>query len=205
MTLFHVEIWRCFNVNLVLCIVEYSKHKKMTVVQLYRPTNEAREDEKDDFYNQLQEVIADCNKHDFIVLMGYLHAKVMYDNKSREEVMRKHGVGHMNDNGERLCDFCSTNGLVVTGEIFPHKEIHKTTWKWPDGRTLNQIDHIIENNNMRTSVLDTRVMRGADVFSDHYLVRTKTRPKLARNTEKKNTIERFNVKKVSSDENLKRF
>ena len=137
--------------------------------------------------------------------MGDLNAKVGNDNKSREEVMGNHGVGHINDNGERLCDFCSTNGLVVTGALFPHKKIHKTTWKSPDGRTLNQIDHIIVNSNMKTSVLDTRVMRGADVFSDHFLVRTKIRLKLARNKEKKNTKERFDVKKVSSDEILKRL
>ena len=57
--------------------------------------------------------------------------------------MGKFGVGAMNDDGERLCDFCSANGLVITGTIFPHKEIHKLTWRSPDGKTVNQIDHVI--------------------------------------------------------------
>ena len=96
-----------------------------------------------------------------IVLIGDLNAKVGKDNKNREEVIGKHGVGNMNNNGERLCDFCSANGFVVTRTLFPHKEIHKTTLKSPDGRMLNQIDHVIVNSNMRTSVLDTRVMRGS--------------------------------------------
>ena len=52
----------------------YSKHKKMTVIQVYARTNESAEDEKDYFHNQLREVITDCNKHDFIVLMGDLNA-----------------------------------------------------------------------------------------------------------------------------------
>ena len=111
----------------------------------------------------------------------------------------------MNDNEERLCDFCSTNGFVLTGTLFPHKEIHKTTWKSTDGRKLNQINHVIVNGNMRTSVLNIRVMRGAIVFSDHYLVRTKIRLKQAKNTGKKNTIERFDVKKLSNDGIKKRF
>ena len=126
-----------------------------------------------------------------IVLIGDLNAKVGKDNKSREEVIGKHGVGNINNNGERLCDFCSTNGFVVTGTLFPHKEIHKTTLKSPDGRMLNQIDHVIVNSNMRTSVLDTRGMRGADVFSDHYLVRPTIRLKLVKSKGKKNTIEKF--------------
>ena len=183
----------------------YSRYKKMTVIQVYAPTNEAADEEKEDFYNQLQDVIADCNKHDLIVVMGDFNAKVGEDNTSREEVIGRHGVGIINDNGERLCDICSTNGFIVTGTIFPHKEIHKTTWKSPDGRTLNQIDHVLVNGNMRTSVLDTRVMRGADVFSDHFLVRTKIRLKLMKNKVKNNTIERFDVKKLNSDEIRRRF
>ena len=115
-----------------------------------------------------------------IVLMGDLNAKIGSNNANREEVMGKFGVGVMNDNGARLCDFCSANGLVITGTLFPHKEIHKLTWRSPDGKTVNQIDHVMVNGRMRTSILDTRVMRGADVYSDHYLLRTRIRLKLAR-------------------------
>ena len=74
----------------------------------------------------------------------------------------------MNDNGERLCDFCSANGLVITGTIFPHKVIHKLTWRSTDKKTVHQIDHVMVNGRMRTSILEARMMRGADVYSDHY-------------------------------------
>ena len=37
-----------------------------------------------------------------VVMMGDLNFKVANDNKSRDEVMVKHGVGVTNDNGERL-------------------------------------------------------------------------------------------------------
>ena len=76
--------------------------------------------------------------------------------------------------------------------------MHKATWKSPDGRTVNQIGHVMVNRCMRTSVLDTRVMRGADVYSDHHMVRTKIRLKLRKNRGKINTIERFDVTKLSS-------
>ena len=115
-----------------------------------------------------------------ILLMGDLNAKIGSNNANREEVMGKFGVEVMNDNGERLCDFCIANGLVITGTLFLHKEIHKLTWRSPDGKTVNQIDHAMVNGRMRTSILDTRVMRGADVYSDHYLLRTRIRLKLAR-------------------------
>ena len=96
-----------------------------------------------------------------IVVMGDLNAKVGNDNTNREEVIRKFGIGVMNDNGERLCDFCRANGFIITGTIFPHKDIHKLTWRSPDGRTVNQIDHVLVNGNMRTSIFDTRIITRA--------------------------------------------
>ena len=62
-----------------------------------------------------------------------MNAKVVSSNRNREVVMRRHGIGEINRNGEKLVDFCKINNLVVTGTIFPHRDIHKTTWTLPDG------------------------------------------------------------------------
>ena len=35
----------------------YSKYKKLTVIQMYAPTNDAIDEEKDEFYKQLQDTI----------------------------------------------------------------------------------------------------------------------------------------------------
>nr|KAG5702922.1 hypothetical protein BaRGS_034695 [Batillaria attramentaria] len=84
--------------------------------------------------------------------------------------MGKHGTGTQNENGELFTEFCTTNDLVIGGTIFPHKTIHKTTWTSPDGRTVNQIDHITIGRKWRRSLLDVRAKRGADAASDHHLV-----------------------------------
>ena len=85
---------------------------------------------------------------------------------------------------ERSCDFCGTSALIITGTIFP-QDIFKLTYRSPDGRRVNQIDYILVNGKMRT-ILVTRVMRGADVYSDHYLVRTRISLKLAKPEGRKN-------------------
>ena len=91
----------------------------------------------------------------------------------------------MNDNGERLCDFCETNRLTVGGTLFQHKEIHKFTWKSPDGKTEIQIDHIIINNKWKRSLNDVRVKRLADVGSNHHLLVAKVKPKLRKSEQVK--------------------
>ena len=117
-------------------------------------------------------------KHDLLVITGDLNAKVASDVEGYERVMGIHGVGTRNDNGEKLCDFCGMNDLVITGTIFPHKEIQKQTWISPDRRSFNQIDRVLINRKFRTSLLDTRAIRSADIASDHHLVCTKLRLKL---------------------------
>ena len=146
-----------------------------------------------------------CNRNDMIVVMGDLNAKEGNNNTKREEIMGKFGIGIMNDNGERLFDFCSANGFIITGTIFPHKDIHKLTWRSPGGRTVNQVDHVLGNGNMRTFFLDTRVMRGVDVYGDHYPVKTRICLKLARAQERRNVRERFVISKLQSEEIRRRY
>ena len=152
------------------------------------------DEEKDEFYNQVQDTVSSCNRNDMIVVVGDWNAKVGNNNTNRKELIGKFGIGIMNDNEERLCDFCSANGFIISGTIFPYKDIHKLTWRSPDGRTVNQIDHVLVNGNMRTStgILDIRVMIGADIYGEHYLVKTRIRLKLARVEGRKNVREKFN-------------
>ena len=87
-------------------------------------------------------------------------------------MMGKHGLGQRNDNGERLCEFCDMNELVITGTLFPPKNIQYATWVSPNRITRNQIDHVLINKRLRDSVKDTRVYSSANIRSDHYLLCT---------------------------------
>ena len=60
--------------------------------------------------------------------MGDFNAKIGMDNTGYEDIMGTHGLGQMNENGERFADLCALNQLVIGGSIFPHKRIHKATW-----------------------------------------------------------------------------
>ena len=155
-----------------------SKHCKLTILQCYAPTNEAEDEVKDVWYEHLSQVISKVPRHDMLLIIGDLNAKVGNDNTNYGRAMGKHGCGVMNNNGERLADFCLNNNLVIGGTIFPHKNIHKLTWRSPDDRSVNQIDHIITNGKWRRSLTDVRAFRGADVFSDHHLITATVKLKL---------------------------
>nr|KAG5687784.1 hypothetical protein BaRGS_025678 [Batillaria attramentaria] len=177
----------------------YTRYRRVTVLQAYAPHNEREEEEKDQFYLELQETLDECNKNDIIIIMGDLNAKVGSDNSGYERTMGVHGLGTQNENGERLCEFCQINGLVITGTLFPHKDIHKATWVSADGRVRNQIDHLLSGQ-WRSSVLDTKVQRGADANSDHYLVRTRIKLRLSTHKNKNKVKPRLDVERLEEEE-----
>ena len=139
------------------------------------------------------------------LIMGDINAKVGTDNSNCEDVMGKHGCGNINDNGEWLVEFCLNNNCVIGGTIFPHKNIHKLTWKSPDCRTINQIDHVIINNKWRRSLLDVKVCRGADVNSDHYMLLSKVKLKLLGVNKNKRCRKVYDINRLKSHEVRKSF
>ena len=173
----------------------YTKKRniRLNIIQCYAPTNDAEEEKKDDFYQQLQSVIDKRGAKDMTLLMGDFNAKIGSDNTGYEEIMGTHGLGQMNDNGERFADFCAMNQLVIGGSIFPHKRIHKATWRSPDHVTENQIDHICISRKFRRSWRDVRVKRGADVPSDHHLLTTAVRLRLKKYNNEQARRTKYNV------------
>jgi len=175
------------------------------IVQCYAPTNDKDEEVKEEFYDRLQSVIDNIGDRNVTILMGDLNAKVGDDNTGFEEVMGRHGLGMMNDNGEKFANFCAANQLVIGGSVFPHKETHKVTWRSPDNRTENQIDHICIGKKFRRSLQDVRAKRGADATSDHHLVVGHLKLKLKKNWTPQNPRIKYNTQYLKDNNKRQEF
>ena len=183
-------------VNSRIITAKFTTKKKdirLNIIQFNAPTNDAEEEKKDDFYQQLQAVLDRRGAKDITILMGDFNAKIGMDNTGYEDIMGTHGLGQMNENGKRSADLCALKQLVIGGSIFPHKRIHKATWISPNHVTENQIDHICISCKLRRSWRDVRMMRGADVSSDHHLLMTTVRLRLKRFTTVNSTRTKYNV------------
>ncbi|XP_061170045.1 uncharacterized protein LOC133179272 [Saccostrea echinata] len=98
-----------------------------------------------------------------------------------------------------------TNGLVIKGTLFSHKNIHKATWVSATGITKNQINHLLIRRQWRSIVLDIKVERETDANSDHYLVRTRIRLTLSTHKNKIKLKARLDVERLRNKEVSTKF
>ena len=157
----------------------HSRHINISVVVAYAPTEDAADGVKDEFYQQLSGAFDELPGHDVKFLLGDFNARIGRDNSSWSGIIGQESLhDSSNDNGLRLLEFCTMYQLTIGGTLFQHRDIHKGTWRSPNGQTVTQIDHICISTKWSHSLLDVRFYRGADIGSDHYLVKSLVRIKL---------------------------
>ena len=110
----------------------------VNVVAVYAPTFNTEAAEKDAFYDKLREILDTVRSGEEVFVMGDFNARVGTTTHSAlsgsatvhaSDAIGPFGLGHLNDNGERLLSLCegSPTGLLkVAGTFFRHK--HYGTW-----------------------------------------------------------------------------
>ena len=141
-----------------------------TIMQIYAPTSMAAEEEQEAFYIDLQSTIDKTPKGDILMIMGDFNAKVGEDNKGRNEVLGRYGLGKQNEAGERLVEFCASNELRIMNTWFEQPKRRLYTWTTPDGKHRNQIDYMLVNKRWKSTIKDVRTRPGADCGTDHELL-----------------------------------
>jgi hypothetical protein len=86
-----------------------------------------------------------------------------FENQGRMVVGRYSLHKERNDNGLRLIGLAAALNMVIGSTTFPHKNVHLATWRIPDGKTENQIDHILIEARHKTNMMDVRSYRGAKI------------------------------------------
>jgi len=112
-----------------------------------------------------------------------------------------------NDNGVRIVNYATSKNLVVRGTMFLHQNIYNYTCCSPNGKTHNQIDHILIDRKWHWSILDVQSFRGADCNTDHYLLDAKARERLvvSKKVALKFDGEGFNLRKLNELEVRKQY
>jgi len=144
------------------------KRGYLTLLAVYAP-EEGKTEQTEEFYETLQDQIDKISKNDYIVVSGDYNARV--GNIPIDGILGRNGGITTNSNGHKLKEFASVNELKIKNTFFRHKEVHKMRWSFRSYRSI--IDCILANKKLLLLVNDTKVFRGYDVTTDHYLLISK--------------------------------
>ena len=153
-----------------------TKSTYISILSVYAPTAKAPPATKQKFMEDLQDVVNEIPTSDVMLFLGDLNARVgsaIGSNDVWRGVRGRHGVGRCNEAGEKLLEFCSLNQLTIMNTWFEKKRHHLTTWKHPATKESHMIDYVIMRADQRVLCVDVQVMRGANCWSDHSMVRAK--------------------------------
>ncbi|KAK2722988.1 hypothetical protein QYM36_003251 [Artemia franciscana] len=98
------------------------------MIVCYAPKIYADDTLKEGFYDNPQSLIDSIPLHDLTYITVDLKAKAGQDRSYRLGVMDQHGLGTITKNGARLFSFTKGNDLLISGELFQHKDINTYTW-----------------------------------------------------------------------------
>ena len=155
-----------------------------TLINVHAPTNKEMEEVKEELYNLLEQNTNQIANSDIKILLGDFNAKVDKDDIYKPTIGNETLHNETNNNGIKIIQFTISKGFNVRS-TFPYKDIHKETRYSADGRTANQIDHVLNSNRFRSAITDIRTLRVPDIGSDHNLVKIHFKVKLRVKTEKK--------------------
>jgi exonuclease III len=142
------------------------------LVGVYAPDMSKSQASRDEFWEQLREVLLLRKLNERVVMLGDFNAKVGLKRHGYESVLGKFGDKRVNENGECLLNICVEMKLVVTNTWFEHRRIHLYTWKGRLGseEIRSMIDFVIVDGRLKPKVMDTRTYRGPNIGTDHCLV-----------------------------------
>ena len=95
-------------------------------ISAYGPGSDKREEEIEEFWNELSECVGSFGRNKSVVVLGYLNARL--GNEVIEGIVGRHGVPGRNGSGERLLEMCAEQELVVGNSWFKKNDVYKYTW-----------------------------------------------------------------------------
>jgi len=163
------------------CICKLRKKGKfytITLLNIYTPMEDKEENIKEQIYEELQRTHDRVPKHDIIIIVGDMNAKLGKE-KVFSKVVGRHTLHNISKvNGEMVANYAISNDMFLISSNFQHKKIHTGTWISPDHQTINQTSHIMVSKEKIRLIHDVRSKRGYNCDSDRFLVQIKIKRKL---------------------------
>ncbi|XP_046862565.1 uncharacterized protein LOC124456072 [Xenia sp. Carnegie-2017] len=178
-----IEIQRKSDRIIIMKLV--TPDKTFNIVTAYAPQQGCEKDEKQRFWNQLEEVTTNVKKTEQLIVAGDLNRHI---GERVEGFERWHGgksIGRRNEEGDKILDYARSKDLAVVNTFFTQRDGNTYTYK--SGLSQTVIDFIMIRRDDLGDVKYCKVIPSEEIALQHRLVvmdcKIKKRRRIRRETE----------------------
>ena len=131
-----------------IMIATFNGNPKVTVVSCYSPTNCSEEEEAQEFYDQLAELVKQVHKHNVLLIGRDMNVKIGTEDCKGDSLYIK-----TNRNGEFKLNLITECALVILGTNYCKRKGKLRTFTHAGGAKA-EIDHILINQKWNNSAID---------------------------------------------------
>lgn len=154
-----------------------STNKMYTIVNAHAPINEDNKKNKEKvetFWNQLDDLMQKIPDKNNVILLGDFNAQIGKEKKYKTIVGNYPAHNRTTRNGIRLIELCQAHNLILKSTAFKKLPRKQKTWVSPNPNIGEfQLDHVAIKKTYHKEIMNVRVLRGANLDSDHYLSKIK--------------------------------
>ncbi|XP_076058238.1 uncharacterized protein LOC143035269 [Oratosquilla oratoria] len=160
--------------NRIISVSLKTKYCSLDITQVYAPQQGLNLEEKERFYEELQDTIDRMPNRDNSLIIGDLNGYVGLRRENRRS--GKGGgfsIGDISKDGNRIIDFCVRNNMSIMNTFFKHQETHKWTWyRWnhiqEEYTQKSMIDLVLSSR--KSLIHDVKSIPSLSLDSDHRAV-----------------------------------
>lgn len=123
----------------------YAEPTDIYVIQVYFPTSNSDDEEVENIYEQLEDLLKITEEKSNLFIIGDFNASVGEHNFT-SATMRKFGLGKQNERRRRLLEFYEQINMIITNTFFETPKRRRYTWNAPGDIDRFQIDFILVKN-----------------------------------------------------------
>jgi len=140
----------------------------INVISAYAPQVGRSDLEKEEFWEELRQMVAKISVGEMLWVGGDLNGHVGRAVDGYEGVHGGFGYGDRNMEGELILEFCDATGMVICNTWFEKKMNSLVTYE--SGGSCTMIDYILTRKEDRKFVRNVKVIAGEECVSQHRLL-----------------------------------
>ena len=161
-----MEIKRTSDILMSMKLVK--QNGKINIVSAYAPQVGCSLDEKEAFWEELEDLIRGFPEDEQVIIGADLNGQVGKENGGYEQWHGGYSYGARNVEGEELLEFSQAHDMAIANTFFKKRDEHYICYKSGPNKTV--IDYILIRRRYLKSMENVKIIPGEAISTQHRIL-----------------------------------